>query len=197
MPSDKIDMFSSKVDKRSRAAMVHFLENHFRYYTANSWNRSTSYANNVKIHNLPIPDDLKDLAYDIAFGSIQSPEFEEICNEEISNFFEDTGYHAAFNGRSGGYLVMYDTQRKADTKEIVVLAGRPIDQDEDFNDKDEWPIERLRERVILVERFDTMCMNILARFITLLQNSKVETRTYLVPHEYRILVAKDAESETT
>ena len=47
-------MFSVKVDMRSRKAMTEFLENHFRYSTMNSWNGSTSYANNVKYYNLDL-----------------------------------------------------------------------------------------------------------------------------------------------
>ena len=44
--------FYEKVDLRSRKDMVDFLENHFRYFTMNSWNRSTSFANNMKLYNL-------------------------------------------------------------------------------------------------------------------------------------------------
>lgn len=42
--------FFEKVDLRSRDAMVSFLVNHFRYNTMNSWNRSTSWANNLKVY---------------------------------------------------------------------------------------------------------------------------------------------------
>lgn len=191
------DMFSAKVDKRSRAAMVHFLSNHFRYYTANSWNRSTSYANNVKIHRLPIPAELQEMAYDIACGAVRSPDFDFICEDEFRAFLDDTGYFAGFNGRSSGYIVMYDTKRKDDTNEIIALCGVPIDQNADFDDKDEWDIHRLRERVILVERFDQMCLNILNRFIELLKESKVETHTVVKTESYKILVPKDDDSANT
>ena len=40
------------IDLRSRKAMTTFLENHFRYPTMNSWNNSTSYANNMKVYKL-------------------------------------------------------------------------------------------------------------------------------------------------
>jgi hypothetical protein len=39
--------FQTKVDHRSRSAMVEFLKGHYRYDTMNSWNRSTAYANNI------------------------------------------------------------------------------------------------------------------------------------------------------
>lgn len=57
-------MFFKEVDKNDRNAMIEFLSNHFRYYTMNSWNRLTSYANNVKIYNLPIDTEIHDKAYD-------------------------------------------------------------------------------------------------------------------------------------
>ena len=46
--------FNQKVDLRNRKEMINFLTTHFRYYTNNSWNLSTSYANNVKIYNLDL-----------------------------------------------------------------------------------------------------------------------------------------------
>ena len=36
----------------TREEMISSLEKHFRYFTMNSWNRSTSYARNVKIRSL-------------------------------------------------------------------------------------------------------------------------------------------------
>ena len=45
-------MYYKEVDKRYREAMTAFLKKHFRYHTMNSWNRSTSYANNIKLYNL-------------------------------------------------------------------------------------------------------------------------------------------------
>jgi hypothetical protein len=44
--------FYRPVDLRSRAAMTAYLKNHFRYHTMNSWNRSTSYACNLKVNRL-------------------------------------------------------------------------------------------------------------------------------------------------
>lgn len=171
--------------------MVDFLHNHFRYYTLNSWNQSTSYANKVKIYDLPIPLELRDLAYDVAGGAVQSPDFDVICQDEFEFFTEETGYAAAFNGRSSGYIVMIDTERNYQTGELMRRPGRSIDQYEDFDDKDEWPMWRLKERVELVQRFDQMCDNILIRFIDMLKNSEVQTVTEVITKEHQILISKD------
>ena len=45
-------IFSQRVDLRFRQEMTDYLRNHFRYYTANPWNLSTSYACNLKIHSI-------------------------------------------------------------------------------------------------------------------------------------------------
>ena len=42
--------FFKRVDKRSRAEMTAYLAGHFRYDTMHSWNRSTSYACNMKLY---------------------------------------------------------------------------------------------------------------------------------------------------
>ncbi len=51
-------MFNKEVDKRYREAMKAFLQKHFRYHIMNSWNRSTSYANCIKLHQIDKPDDI-------------------------------------------------------------------------------------------------------------------------------------------
>lgn len=88
----------------SRAEMIAFLRGHFRYYTMNSWNRSKSYARNVKIHNLDLTREQKSRAYNIIYAE---DAFIEI-NERIRMFNEehDYAYQASFNGRSGGYIVL-------------------------------------------------------------------------------------------
>lgn len=179
--------FEKKIDRRSRKAMIDFLQNHYRYYTLNSWNRSTSYAQKVKIYDLPIPQDMRDRAYDIVGGAIIAPEFDFIIQDEFEQFTSDTGYAAGFNGRSSGYIVMRDTEWNPTSQTISIRPGRAIDQDENF---EEWSMDMLKDRVEIVTRFDRMCDNILNKFIELLQNSEVETQTEIITKEHRVLVPK-------
>ena len=99
--------FYEKVDLRSRTAMIDFLSNHFRYDTMNSWNLSTSYANNLKIHNV-IPNKLQDVAYEMVFSEAMEEAY-DCFNFHIQEFDSDNNkeFQAGFNGRSGGYLVLY------------------------------------------------------------------------------------------
>lgn len=97
--------FYQSVDKRSRKAMVSFLKSHERYNTANSWNHSTSYAHNLKIYGLGIEATLADKLYDL----IDTEGFYELLGYPMHDFAVVHNYQwqAAMNGRSGGYLVLY------------------------------------------------------------------------------------------
>ena len=88
----------------TREEMIAFLRGYFRYYTMNSWNISTSYARNVKIHNLGLLREQESRAYDMIYVE---DTFIEI-NERIREFDEENGYRyqACFNGRSSGYIVL-------------------------------------------------------------------------------------------
>ncbi len=98
-------IFSKNVDKRSRKAMTDFLSGHFRYSTNSSWNHSTSYACNMKIHNLGLDYETVDKLYDM----LRVPEFFDGIDGLIRQFGErhQFRWQAGWNGRSGGYLVLY------------------------------------------------------------------------------------------
>lgn len=103
--------FYQSVDFRSRTAMTDFLQNHFRYPTMNSWNGSRSYACNLKIHSLQLAAEIVDKLYDL----IQTQEFLSGQSELLNEFGKQFGYHwqAGMNGRSGGYLVLYQGELRA------------------------------------------------------------------------------------
>ena len=76
-----------------------------RYYTMNSWNLSTSLAYNLKVHNV-IDNELQNKVYEL----MEVPYFyEDNINPLIEDFDREFNYEwqAGFNGRSGGYLVLY------------------------------------------------------------------------------------------
>ena len=173
-------MFAKNVNKRSKAAMIQFLTVHFRYYTMNSWNRTTSYANNVKLNNLQLPENLDDKAYE--FLSAECRDYYYDIDERINMFTRKTGYAAGFNGRSDGYIVLYDTKREDDGYKII-MSG--IDEDTDFDD---WSVDELRERTRLVEAFDKLCDDIRDIFIHYVKNAKIEYVTIMQPIHKTIAV---------
>jgi len=72
----------------------------------NSWNKSTSYANNIKLYNIDKPDDVDEETFWEMIGISQ-------WQEKLSDLLEDFGrkhdwlWQAGINGRSGGYTVLY------------------------------------------------------------------------------------------
>ena len=146
-------MFYQQVDTRSRKAMVTFLSAHFRYDTMSFWNNSTSYAHNMKLYNLPLSRVERDrchalLSQDGAYDGVS----------QLINAFGSKhawNYRAGFNGRSGGYLVLYEGCLRNGASYCV--AGRSVDQEDDFS---EWTMEGLRERVKLVQEFDKLADDI-------------------------------------
>lgn len=97
--------FWKSVDTRSRRKMQEFLQEHFRYDTMSSWNRSTSYACNMKIYNLGLPKEVEDKLWEM----LDCQEVYYRINDLIDDFNAEHEFRwqAAFNGRSGGYLVLY------------------------------------------------------------------------------------------
>ena len=112
--------FEKRVDHRSRKAMVEFLSEHFRYSTMNSWNHSTSYANNVKVGNIGLTHEQDMKLYDI----METEGAYDSINDLILQFgFDhDWKWQVGFNGRSGGYLVLYKGGWKEDEHKSFCTA---------------------------------------------------------------------------
>lgn len=208
--------FRKPVDMRSRDAVTAYLENHFRYSTMNSWNRATSYAHNVKLHQLPVPDD--------AWEIVETNGFWLRANALVRAYDRehDYRYQAGFNGRSGGYLVMYTGEKKQTdhttrcdtcgiltkyTEEqpchvegcggylekldspafkVATFPGCGIDMNEDFSG---WSMDSLKDRAQLVMRFDRLADDLLALLLDTCRNSRVVTKTVYRPEKVRVLEA--------
>ena len=99
-------MFYKQVDKRYREMLGKFLRKHFRYNTMNSWNISTSYANNIKLHSIDKPKDIDDNTW---WEMLWITDWQD----QLSDLLDDFGrkhnwqWQAGINGRSGGYVVLY------------------------------------------------------------------------------------------
>ena len=98
--------FSETVDLRSRKEMTEYLQTHFRYDTMNSWNAATSYACNLKIYKLGLSPEIESKLYDM----LQVQDFFDAQRELMDDFAQAHQYRwqVGMNGRSGGYLVLYE-----------------------------------------------------------------------------------------
>jgi hypothetical protein len=173
--------FYHAVDRRSRKAMTEYLSGHFRYNTMNSWNCSTSYAQNLKIYNLGLDSVITDKLYSL----IQIPAFYETLKNLMFEFGEEHDYRwqAGMNGRSGGYLVLY--QGRTERNRAVSYPGRSTDMDEDFG---EWTLSQLRDRTETVQSFDKLADAIVVEALWLAKHYTVEEETIFIEKTRPVLV---------
>lgn len=160
--------YKTGVDICNPKSMFEFINKHFTYWTMNSWNRLESIANNVKLYNLNLDGDwgtvLNYLTDENDIGDLQ---FE--ISMRIKDWERDhPDYTLGFNGRSGGYLVIYNKERdnRVNFRHILPESLVGYDSYEDWkrdlkesyyheNIKDYLPT--LREYTKLIQDFDKFC----------------------------------------
>lgn len=200
---------------KSKKAMIEFLTNHYRYNTMNSWNRSTSYAHNVKVRNV-IPSELQDKVYEL----MDCEGFYDDLNWILEDFAMEHGHRwkVGFNGSSGGYLVMYEghvehkiifdfkdgndrdyadgygwmsmaeaKKRGLYKKEIKKIGTYPGRSIDMGEDFSDWDVESLKERVKLVQSFDRMCDAVVNQTISMAKNNSVKEEEYTVVKTRKVM----------
>ncbi|OGW81654.1 MAG: hypothetical protein A3G33_08345 [Omnitrophica bacterium RIFCSPLOWO2_12_FULL_44_17] len=95
---------------RSKQKMRQLLKEHFRYHTGNSWNRATSYARNIKVRKLGLDRETELKCYDMLDIPESFDEFSAILHDFAIR--HDYAWQIGQNGRSGGYLVLYQGGKK-------------------------------------------------------------------------------------
>ena len=100
-----------------------------RYWTMNSWNEGSSLAYNMKVYNLTEDSRIKEKLYELLDEEKGFDLFNTI-NSLIENFNRLNNYEwqAGFNGRNGGYLVLYKGGKDGDR--IWTHPGLNIKEDE-------------------------------------------------------------------
>lgn len=156
--------YKTNVDIANTKSMWEFLANHFTYDTMNSWNGLRSIANNVKLYNLNLDGDwtnvIKYLTDASDCGGLQM-----LIDDELIAFDEEhyPNYRVGFNGRSNGYLVLYNSENN---RSVLPECVAYYDSYEDFKSdvKSGWNglnvsdfNRELRDAVALVRDFDKLC----------------------------------------
>jgi hypothetical protein len=152
--------YKSGVDISSVKSMWNFLHEHFTYPTMNSWNGQTSIAHNVKLYNLKLEGDWT-VAMRFLFDEGDSGALQMAIDDQLREFESNNpGYRVGFNGRQGGYLVLYNK----DNFKTVLPDCLDYDSYEDFKTEVRWDgytiedyKEELRQAVTIVREFDKLC----------------------------------------
>ncbi len=150
--------YKTNIDICNDKQMFHFLKDHFRYDTMNSWNRLQSIANNVKIYNLSLDGDCW-----IALSMLNKDNYFTV-NMMIEDWEDEhPNYKVGFNGRSGGYLVLYNKNDNQNVLPDYIVDGDYEDYKQYIKDyygtlKDNR--SNLRYLTELVRDFDKLCDDI-------------------------------------
>ena len=133
----------------------------------NSWNRLQSIAHNVKVYNLGLDGDwCTALAYLEDENDIGDLQFE--ISMRIRDWEKDNpGYSLGFNGRSDGYIVMYNKEADGRVNFRSILPEW-LDDFDTYEDWKEYILEyyaysvkdmipELREYVQVIRNFDRFC----------------------------------------
>lgn len=155
--------YKTNVDIANTKSMWNFLHDHFQYYTMNSWNRTTSIANNVKLYNLELDGDWTEVMHYL-FDEADSGCLQTYIDDEIREFeAKHLYYKVGFNGRSGGYLVLCNSDNSCS---VLPNCVADYDSYEEFKEdvKGGWNgykvsdfNRELRETVEIVREFDKLC----------------------------------------
>ena len=201
----------------NKQQMINFLSGHFRYNTMNSWNASTSYAMNIKIHHVNFPDkETEGKAWEMINLPQAFWDFDKILRDFAERYRYE--WQIGRNGRSSGYLVLYQGYMKkseykrycqdcgqrnfrADTTECGKCGSKNMEDYEGIEtgiwggkstDQGEgfsdWDFDTLRKRVRLVKDFDKTCDKAVKAFIKFCQTHHVKEKTVMVPKKVMVAV---------
>lgn len=140
-----------------------------RYYTMNSWNLSQSLAYNLKIYNV-IDHDLQDACYEL----LDVEDFYDLYINPLIHDFDylnDYEWQAGFNGRSGGYLVLY--KGGIENGRVYCKPGLNIEDNE-------VPTE-------VKKAFRRLAIDIVKTAEYVAKNYKVEEQEVQVPKKVKVL----------
>lgn len=166
--------YTTGIDITNDKQMFNFLKNHFTYHTMNSWNCSQSIANNVKLYKLGLKGD-----WCTAFNLLESGEYDTL-NWIIKDWEREKlhlGYTVGFNGRSGGYLVLYSDHDYGNILPDAITESDDYEQYKEYCKEYYGSVKANRWELVkftkLVRDFDELC-DILRAYVDELSQLKFE-----------------------
>lgn len=154
---------------KNRKEKLEFLQEHERYYTINSWNKLDSFSKNMKVYQV-IPKKYQAKVYEL----IETEDFYEEINLILKDYEIRKGLKTGFNGRSGGYLVLYNKDGTA----------RGCDYNIDYNNIDD---ENLNSLYNDVKEFDNLCNEVVNHVIHLAKYCNIKEEVYTIEKKRKVI----------
>lgn len=190
--------FNKTHSKMSLQDKLNYINKHFYYFTMNSWNRTKTLANNVKIYNLPLTTEQKNKFYEIAEDENLSQELYNNINYLLYDFeAQNPGLEVYFNGRSGGYIVIKNKGNNENIiDENITDSANKQDLINYFKNVCGWSFKdsQAEAKRIIEENFETcilfdnLCDEILQEFKHILNNSQIEEEEILYTKKIKSLI---------
>jgi hypothetical protein len=148
--------YKTGVDITNDKQMFNFLKNHFEYPTMNFWNHLESIANNVKLYNLGLSGD-----WCTALNLLENGEYDTINCMIHQWCLDHPGYGICFNGRSGGYLVLMNTESNQHVLPEEIVEAEDYNEYKRFCKEFYGSVRANRDDLVfytkLVQDFDKLC----------------------------------------
>ena len=177
-----------------------------RYDTMSSWNNATAPAYNLKVYNV-VNNDLQDKVFEL----MECEDFYDDINWMMSEFDRKFDYcwQTGFNGRSGGYLVLYKGGRKlSEHKSYCTACGQrnftsvkktgkkcgacrqEKRMDHTFYDTFTWPGKGVDDDEVptdVLKAFRKLAVGIVKHVEYVARNATVEEETYMVEKTRKVV----------
>lgn len=193
---NKEKFFNKTNQNMSLRQQFDYIHNHFYYYTMNSWNKSKSLANNVKIYNLPLTTEQKNKFFDLYCEGSLIDELYFHINISLEDFASENEFEIAFNGRSGGYLVAYNKNKFCNVIDEDLIDFESYDEllnyyKENFcwsfRDCQAELKSKIKRNFEICVLFDNCCDDVLNELKYLLDNARVEEEEIVVSKKVKVL----------
>lgn len=192
-------IFFDKTQKVKTAKQkFNYLKEHFKYYTMSSWNGLASIANNVKVHNLPLTKEQRKRFFELVCDEELNEQLYDIINSMLYHFKTlNKRYKVYFNGRSGGYLVLYnDNNNQSVLSEYIEDASSYEEAINEYKSDYNTTTKEARANIDylinnnfdIVQAFDKFCDDVLSELINILNNATVEEEEEQITVKHKILI---------
>ena len=175
--------FAKEVDLKNDEAVFEYLKKHPRYFLMNSWNQLKTFAQNIKIYNLGVDNDIEDKLFEMLDADSMDVKF---AYEDGVNDFEEENpeYTIHTNGRSSGYMILAPNKNRSHFCDMVDTINNYDMLDEL---KENYDFEEFRDLAKVVLNFDKACDNIIQNIVGIAENCEIVEEEYTVTKTRKVL----------